>query len=434
MPEESQDNHSQLWTRVLEEAAARIPAHSFNTWFAPLALSALHGSACRLLAPSEYFRQGFLEHYAATLQDILSRIVAPSCRLQLEVRSFQNASLPPGLPVVRASEISPAAGGTPWLIDRLWGAQAVGFVCGPPKSWKTWTVLEMAVAVASATPCLGVFPVHAPGPVLLYAAEESLPDLRLRLAALAANHGLALQAVDIRVIQSDSLRLDRPADRDRLAATVATHRPALLILDPLVRLHALDENQAGPMAELLGHLRSLQRNSGAAVAIVHHSRKSPARSAGHALRGSSDLYAFADSLLALERRHGRITLSAEHRSAPALASLPLELVPVDKADSIPVLRLACSAEDPIQAPIQEPTAHGRLEDRLVSWLSAANSPQTTDSIRVALRVRKQRILQALHALGEKGIIWRDGNRYRVSDRTIASLVESSAVPIGSPTA
>jgi hypothetical protein len=434
MLEEPQDNHPQLWTRVLEEAATRISAHSFDTWFAPLALSALDRDVCRLRAPSEYFRQGFLENYAHILQDILSHSVAPSCRLQLAAPSLQTASARPCLPVVRASDISSVAGSAPWLIERLWSSQAVGFVGGPPKSWKTWTVLEMAVAVASATPCLGVFPVHGSGPVLVFAAEESLFDLRLRLAALAANHGLALEAVDIRVIQADSLRLDRPADRDKLAATVDAHRPALLILDPLVRLHALDENQAGPMAELLGHLRSLQRNSGAAIAIVHHSRKSHARSAGHGLRGSSDLYAFVDSLVALDRRRGRVTLSAEHRSAPPLAPLPLELVPVNESDPTPVLRLACSAEDPAQTPIQEPTAQGRLEDRVVNWLSAANSPQTTDSIRIALKVRKQRILQALHALDEQGIIWRDGNRYRVSDSSIASLDECSEVPIGSPPA
>ena len=47
------------------------------------------------------------------------------------------------------------------------------------------------------------------------------------------------------------------------------HRPDLLILDPLVRLHAIDENAAGEIAALLGYLRLLQRKTGVAIALVH---------------------------------------------------------------------------------------------------------------------------------------------------------------------
>ena len=43
-----------------------------------------------------------------------------------------------------------------------------------PKACKSWLGLEMAVSVASATPCLGTFPVREPGGVLIYLAEDSL--------------------------------------------------------------------------------------------------------------------------------------------------------------------------------------------------------------------------------------------------------------------
>jgi RecA-family ATPase len=43
----------------------------------------------------------------------------------------------------------------------------------------------------------------------------------------------------------------------------------LLILDPLVRVHAIDENVAGQVAALLGYLRTLQRKTGVAVAVIH---------------------------------------------------------------------------------------------------------------------------------------------------------------------
>jgi len=180
---------------------------------------------------------------------------------------------PEPFPVVRPYDLrASAASSTPWLIDQLWTAQAVGIIGGTPKSYKTWMALEMAVAVASGSACLATFAVPSPGPVLLYAAEDSEPALRLRLESLAQHHRLDLACLDIRVITADSLRLDRTVDQERLEATLMLHRPALLILDPLVRLHAIDENAAGEIAALLGYLRLLQRKTGVAIALVHLSR------------------------------------------------------------------------------------------------------------------------------------------------------------------
>jgi AAA domain/DnaA N-terminal domain len=405
MPAEPQDNQQTLWTRVLEAVAEKVSPHAFDTWFQPVVFTAFSDDAVRLAVPNDTFRQGLLDNYGTLLGDILAAIIPFPCRLEISPRN--EACVAAGLsmlPVVRISEIEPDAENQPWLIDRLWSAHAVGFVSGPPKSFKTWTCLEMAVSVASGTPCFGSFPVHRSGPVLLFAAEDPMPALRSRLESLAQNHGLTLDRVDIRVIRADSLHLDRPGDREKLAATVKHHRPALLILDPLVRLHSLDENQAGPMAELLGHIRALQRSSGTSIAIAHHSRKNGARSAGQSLRGSSDLYAFVDSLVSLQHRNGRVTLSAEHRSAPGLPPLPLELVAATQKDRAPSLRIATGREN-------DPAEQADLTDRVIGFLSESQSPCTADSIRAALQVRKQRVLEALRALLTKNQIQHEGKHY-----------------------
>src|SRR5207244_8415766 len=131
---------------------------------------------------------------------------------------------PAPFPVVRPCDLrASAASSTPWLIDQLWTAQAVGIIGGSPKSYKTWLALEMAVAVASGSACLQTFAVSSPGPVLLYAAEDSESALRLRLESLAQHHRLQLAYLD------NSLRLDRIPDQERLEATLTLHRPVLLI-------------------------------------------------------------------------------------------------------------------------------------------------------------------------------------------------------------
>ena len=108
-------------------------------------------------------------------------------------------------------------------------------------------------------------------------------------------------------------------------------RPRLLVLDPLVRLHGIDENHAGDVAELLAYFRSLQRQLGLSVVLVHHTRKNAADgvAAGQGLRGSGDIHAFGDSNLYLRRTEQHLILSSEHRAAPASSPVYLRLVATD---------------------------------------------------------------------------------------------------------
>ena len=320
------------------------------------------------------------------------------------------ATAPAPFPVVRPCDLqTSAASSTPWLIDKLWTAQAVGIIGGSPKSYKTWLALEMAVAVASGSACLATFAVSSPGPVLLYAAEDSESALRLRLESLAQHHRLQLAFLDIRVITADSLRLDRIPDQERLEATLLLHRPALLILDPLVRLHAIDENAAGEIAALLGYLRVLQRKTGSAIALVHHAKKAVSAhgGAGYSLRGSSDLYAWVDSFLYLRRHHGQLMLSAEHRSASGIGPLPLELA---NAESGPYLKLAPNAS--------ELASRDPLPEQILALLGQSSEPRTTESIRSSLQVRNQRLLECLRQLSEQGEVVRLPQGYALASSTL----------------
>ncbi len=424
MRTEPQDNQQDLWAQVLRTLDQKVGPQTFDTWFRPVVLFGWTDQVCKLVVPTETFRQRLMQNYADVLSDTIAGVAGSRHHLEISVLSREpHCDHPPTFPVLRASDLETAQAPESWLIERLWTAGAAGFVSGPPKALKTWTVLEMAVSVASGTPCFGSFPVPHPGPVLLYAAEDPMSALRLRIQSLARHHGLTIDQVDIRVIAADSLRLDRPGDRDKLAATVDLHHPALVILDPLVRLHGLDENQAGPMAELLGYIRTLQRTTGAAVTIVHHARKNSTHSAGQSMRGSSDFYAFLDSLVSLQRRHGRLSLSAEHRSAPGFGPMPLELVAGSQSGQEPSLHLGTT-------PANDPPEENPLRERVISLLTESHAPLTTDSIRAALQVRKQRVLATLHSLCECGLILRNANGYQLATkREINRDRRDSAVPV-----
>lgn len=412
--EERPSTKDQLWERMTAALAAKVNPGSFETWFAPIGFAGCDGKTCSLLVPAKHFKQALLANYADVLDEALLEAAGQRLQLEIEVREPDEAQAEGDcrLHVLRASALQTAEEQKPWLIERLWSAGAVGIVAGPPKALKTWTALEMAISVATGAPCLATFPVPRSGTVLLYAAEEPMPALHARLQALAHNHQMKLDDIDVRVIAVDSLRLDRANDREKLTATVEFHRPLFLILDPLIRLHGLDENQSGPMAELLGYLRALQRNTGTAIAVVHHSRKNTTASAapGQSLRGSSDLYAFVDSLVSLDRRRDQITLSAEHRSAPALGPMPLELVSGAEPNQSLSLRLGSCVQN--DSPPQAEQAG--LASRILQHLAAAGVPLTTDALRSTFQVRKQRVIEALRDLLAQGLVMRAENGYIVS--------------------
>jgi hypothetical protein len=290
-----------------------------------------------------------------------------------------------------------------WLVHQLWSRRAVGLISGQPKVGKTWFGLDLAISVASGTDCLGTFRVDDPGPVLIYLAEDALPSIRERIVALCAWRRLALASLPLYVITAPSLRLDDSSDRDRLTATVARLQPRLLVLDPLIRLHSGDENDARYVSALLGFLRTLSRRHLLAVALVHHLSKKSRRQLGQALRGSSDLWAWADSSAYLTRAQHNILLTLEHRSASAPEPLALRLA-LGADGATPHLERAGDAPA-VDAP-SAPTASPPPAVRLRQILREAQCPLSRLALRQQLRINNQRLGDLLTALERDGSIVR----------------------------
>ena len=294
-------------------------------------------------------------------------------------------------PVLKACDLVAASDQLHWLVHDLLRAHSCAIIGGAPKSCKTWLALDLAVAVASATPCLGRESSHTPRPVLLFTAEESPSFVKQRLLSLALHHVCSLDARPLFVLAVDLLRLDLPEHQRRLRDTLSSLQPTLLVLDPLVRLHAADENHAQQMAELLGFLRALQRSEKTTVLLVHHAAKHASRFApGHALRGSSDLYAWADTVLSLSRSRAGIHVTAEHRNAPAPPPFAFRL----SGSSHPCLLPADRDEPPPSSP--------DLPQRILFALRLHGAPLPRHQLRAMLKIRNDSLGPALDLLLARG--------------------------------
>lgn len=317
---------------------------------------------------------------------------------------------PETLPVVRAADIEEADPARRWLIESLWTQRGVGTIGGLPKSYKSWLGLDVAVSVASGTPCLDTFPVPDPGGVLLYMAEDAAPLVKARLAGICRHRALALAALPMGVITAPTLRLDLPADQRRLAETVRREAPRLLVLDPFVRLHHINENQAGEVAAILGYLRAVQRAHDLAIVVVHHARKNGGSTGGLSLRGSGDFFAWVDTALSLRRRHHTLVLSVEHRAAAAPDPVTLALVGTEQNLHLAIVR----ADEPPEA--GAPPAPADLDATILQTLDHAGlDGLSRASLRAAVHVRNERVGDALTRLAGAGQITRRGDTWiRVS--------------------
>jgi len=232
-----------------------------------------------------------------------------------------------------------------------------------------------------------------------------MPSADTRPASICRARQVDLAAAPIHVITAPALRLDRGRDQARLRDAVRRHAPRLLILDPFVRVHRIDENDAGAVSAVLGYLRTLQRQLDTAVLVVHHARKNGTSSqAGLTLRGSGDFFAWADSLLHVRRQKEGLILTIEQRAAPATDPLRLHLV----ADDPSSVHLALA-----RAEVVENDPSRDLERRLVDVLRRAGRPLTRSQLRDELRVRNERVGDALTRLVAAGAVMRDADRWTV---------------------
>jgi len=309
-------------------------------------------------------------------------------------------------PVLRVAEVTITQQHR-WLIQDLWTDQAVGILGGPAKACKSWLGLEMALSVASGVACLGRFPVRETGRVLVYMAEDALPAVRERVQALCHARDIDMSRLELYLIDTPSIRLDLEDHQTRLRLTIDRLKPKLLLLDPLVRLHRSDENSAMEMARVLGFLRELQRTFSLALVLVHHTSKKHQVQLGQALRGSSDIHAWTDSSLFLQKKGNSLILSGEHRSAPAPQPLVIKLAQTarTKATHLEVVRTwtegSKQRRDPLDGPILE-------------LLNTAEHPLTRHELRHLLKVKNQTLGLTLAELEQKGLILREPNGWIVT--------------------
>lgn len=158
-----------------------------------------------------------------------------------------------------------------WRIADHFPSSGTVCVFGPSGSCKSFYVLDMAGSVACGIPFLGRHEVKQGS--VLYINSEGSYNLKTRIAAWCAGHGVEIKDVTRIVFSTISHNLQDSAEIDKLIqkATAKLGQIDLVIVDTLSRNFGPGDTDKN--ADMQAYLRGVDRireKTGAAVVSVHH--------------------------------------------------------------------------------------------------------------------------------------------------------------------
>jgi RecA-family ATPase len=183
-----------------------------------------------------------------------------------------------------------------YIVDKLIPDGSITILSGQSRSFKTYTLLEIALCVASGKPLLDNFSTQRTG-VLMIDEENGERLLQKRLKQLDVNEELP-----IHISSFSGFRLE-DEHINQVLEFCKNNGIKLVIIDALIRVHGSDENSAREMSRVFEKLRIFTKHGVAILVTQHHRKAGPTNmGAGNEMRGSSDILAAVDSHIAVSRR------------------------------------------------------------------------------------------------------------------------------------
>src|SRR6266542_1619661 len=166
------------------------------------------------------------------------------------------------------------------LVDPLLPTGGLSVLAGKPKAGKSTIARTLALAVAQGKPWLEKF-MTSQGPVIYLALEEKRQELRRHFRAMGATGDEPIK-VFVSLAPTDGL--------SQLRAEVDKTKPALVIVDPLLRFTRIeDANDYAVVSKAFEPLLGLARDTGSHVLALHHIGKGD-HSGGDAILGSTAIF------------------------------------------------------------------------------------------------------------------------------------------------
>jgi RecA-family ATPase len=164
-------------------------------------------------------------------------------------------------------------------------------IFGKPKTRKTFLSNNLAIAIAQGQ-SFSVFRIPNPRRVVHLSAEGGYYSMRDRIKQMYRSVSTQVQN-NLDICFNAQLILNNDEELTKLEGLLKEKRTEVLIMDPFVRFHNLDENSSTDMTEVLRRIRRLIEELNISVILVHHTGKAEGANA----RGSSAITGDYDSAI-----------------------------------------------------------------------------------------------------------------------------------------
>lgn len=277
-------------------------------------------------------------------------------------------------------------------------AEGLTLLAGKPKLGKSWLCLDIALAVSSGGICLGNVQCEQ-GDVLYLALEDNMRRLQSRLHKLWTYENLSGQQVPESLFFATEWKRANEGGIDDIRAWIDDHPAArLVIVDVLAMFKATSKGREQTLYEAdygaLKDLQSLAMETGVAIVVVHHTRKSAAESDPfEKVSGTLGLSGAADTTAILDKDQNGCTLYARGRDIEEVET------------AVMFDRLTCRW-----------SAMGRAADvrrtdersEILSVLTEATEPMNPRDLSIACGVSRNNMDQLLYKMGKVGEVLKVG--------------------------
>ena len=191
-----------------------------------------------------------------------------------------------------------------YVAGPLFPLPSLSLLFGAPGSLKSLFLMDLSVCVAAGKPWLGSFKVKQ-GNVLWLDKDSGRDRLVRRFLALMRGHEVESCGVDFLAFPQPTFVVGGPGATEavhRLISLAERRRYSLIVLDNLGSVSGARDENSPEMIEVMGRLRFICEETGAALIVIHHKTKGKRDRPGDMLRGHSSIEGALDLALFLERR------------------------------------------------------------------------------------------------------------------------------------
>lgn len=353
-----------------------------------------------------------------------------------------------------------------WIIDRLLLGGTVTVLTAPGGSGKTTFTIGLALSIATGRSILGMA-VCEPGNVWVWNLEDDLDELERSIGAARQHHSIedgkivGKLSVNSALDGSELCTATEGRDGmtlletvfDKISAEIKAKGVTVLIIDPFVSSHAVEENSNTKIDKIAKAWARVARATGCAIILVHHTSKAGAGEVSSAsARGASALTSAARGVLVINKMSADAARAVgvpdsdrwryfsvqddKHSRAPAEQARWFEIVPVGlpNGDSVGVASPwevppdvpLYSAEDVQAAQVLAASQKLRRNFRAGDWIGhAIGGVIGLDSYDPANRSRLDRIAREWVRLGYFVIEKRKDSSRKERDYLVAGAAPTS---------